>query len=202
MAYNLRLLKLLKLVVMKTMKKNMVGFLFVTGFLLIPFIGNSQGEKSDRQERKELKKAQAKVNFNILDSLLISRRFVLEANYLQNKIGDMISVSSALNFVKVDGETGVLQTGSDYSVGYNGSGGVTTEGNISKYKVHKDYKSLNHRVSFNLVSNLGIFNIDMNVTSDNNASATITGTGSGRLTWRGHLMAADYSRIFKGMETY
>jgi hypothetical protein len=180
----------------------MVGLLFIIGIILVPFNVNSQDKKADKQERKELEKAQATANFNILDSLLVSRRFVLEADYLQNKIGDMISVSSTLNFIKVDGEKGILQTGSDFLIGSNGSGGVTTEGNISEFKIHKDYKSLNHRVTFNLVSNLGIFNIDMNVTSGNNASATITSTSSGRLTWKGQLMAADYSRVFKGMERY
>jgi hypothetical protein len=201
MAYNL-IFSVLKSEVMKTMQANMVGLLFIIGFILVPFNVNSQDKKADKQERKELEKAQATANFNILDSLLVSRRFVLEADYLQNKIGDMISVSSTLNFIKVDGEKGILQTGSDFLIGSNGSGGVTTEGNISEFKIHKDYKSLNHRVTFNLVSNLGIFNIDMNVTSGNNASATITSTSSGRLTWKGHLMAADYSRVFKGMERY
>ena len=184
------------------MQTKIAGLLFIMVFLLVSYTGNSQDKKADKKERKELKKAQETANFNILDSLLVSRRFVLEADYLQNKIGDKISVSSVLNFVKVDGEKGVLQTGSDLLVGSNGSLGVTTEGNISNYKIHKDYKSLNHRVSFTLVSKLGVFNIDMNVTSGNSASATITSTSSGRLTWKGHLMAADYSRVFKGMETY
>jgi hypothetical protein len=187
---------------MKTVKRKIVSVLFILGLLQIPFNGNSQDVKPGKQERKELKEAQDNINFNILDSLLTSRRFVLEADYLQNKIGDIIPVSSTLNFVKVDGESGILQTGSDLLRGSNGSGGVTTEGNISKYKVHKNYKSLTHRVTFNLVSNLGVFNIDMNVTSSNSASATITSTGSGRLTWRGQLMAADHSRVFKGMETW
>lgn len=187
---------------MKTVKIKIVSVLFILGLLQIPFNGNSQDVKPSKQERKELKEAQDNINFNILDSLLTSRRFVLEADYLQNKIGDIIPVSSTLNFVKVDGENGILQTGSDLLRGSNGSGGVTTEGNISKYKVHKNYKSLTHRVTFNLVSNLGVFNIDMNVTSGNSASATITSTSSGRLTWRGKLMAADHSRVFKGMETW
>jgi hypothetical protein len=187
---------------MKSMKIKIVSILLILGFLQIPFVSNSQDVKPGKQERKALKEAQDNINFSILDSLLISRRFVLEADYLQNKIGDKISVSSTLNFVKVDGEKGILQTGSDLLKGSNGSGGVTTEGSISKYKVHKNYKSLTHRVTFNLVSNLGVFNIDMNVTSSNSATATITSTGSGRLTWRGQLMAADHSRVFKGMETW
>ena len=187
---------------MKSVKMNMVIFLFIIAFIGISFNSNSQDIKPDKRERKELRMAQATANFNILDSLLISRRFVLEADYLQNKIGDMISVSSTLNFIKIDESKGVLQTGSDFLVGSNGIGGATAEGNISDYKIHKNYKSLNHRVTFNLVTSLGLFNIDMNVTSNNSASATITSSGSGRLTWKGHLMATDFSRVFKGMNRY
>jgi len=180
----------------------LVSFFFIIGILGISFDSNSQDFKPDKHERKELKKAQATANFNILDSILVSRRFVLEADYLQNKIGDMISVSPTLNFVKADYSKGILQTGSDLLTGYNGAGGVTTEGNISEWKIYRDFKSLNHRVSFNLVSSLGIFNIDMRVSSDNTASATISSTYSGRLTWKGHLVPINKSRIFKGMETY
>jgi hypothetical protein len=180
---------------------NIVSFFLIIGFIGISFGSNSQDVKPDKQERKELKNAQATANFYAIDSLLVSRRFVLEADYLQNKIGDMISVSSILNFVKVDDSQGVLQTGSDFLIGYNGSGGVTTEGNISEYKIYRQNKSLIHRVTFNLVSSLGLFNIDMSVTSDNSASATITSSGSGKLTWRGHLVAIGNSRVFKGMDT-
>lgn len=165
-------------------------------------IVKSQDAREDRKARKEAEKERLTYNYYVLDSLLVSRRYVLEADYLQNKIGDRISVSNTINFVRVNDERGVLQTGSDILVGGNGFGGVTTEGNISKYKIQRNLKSLSHRVSFNLVSNLGIFNIDMTIRADNFASATITSTRSGRLTWHGHLASLDHTRTFKGMDRY
>ena len=183
---------------MKTIKIKTAFLLFLAGFLAISINGNSQGVKPDKKERKEAKKTQLAANFYVQDSLLFERNFVLEADYLQNKIGEVLPVSNTLNFLKVDGARGILQTGSDYRSGYNGFGGVTVDGNIDAYKIYKDLKSLNHRVTFNLLSNLGSFNVDLNVSADNSASATITGTTSGRLTWRGHLKSLASSRAYKG----
>ncbi|HUX95985.1 MAG TPA: DUF4251 domain-containing protein [Bacteroidales bacterium] len=185
---------------MKT--KKIIFILYLAVLAGITTIGKSQDAREDKISRKEAEKARMTYNFYALDSLLVSRRYVLEADYLQNKIGDRISVSNTLNFVRVEDEKGVLQTGSDMLVGNNGFGGVTTEGNISKYKIQRNLKSLTHRVSFNLVSNLGIFNIDMSIRADNFASATITSTRSGRLTWHGHLASLNHTRTFKGMDLY
>jgi hypothetical protein len=187
---------------MKAMRMKLISLFLLPGLLGILTSVNSQDYKPTKKEKKEAKNAMMTANFYELDSLLVSRQFVLEADYLQNKIGDLAPVSSTLNFVKVDGEKGTLQTGSDLIAGHNGVGGVTTEGNISSYKINRTMKSLNHRVTFNLVSNLGIFNIDMNVRADNSASATITSTTSGLLTWRGHLASLSNTRIFKGPDTY
>ena len=107
---------------------------------------------------------------------------------------------SSLNFVRVDSQR-VLQTGSNTGMGYNGVGGVTAEGTIGDYKITRDTKNLSCTVSFNLITNLGSFNIFMSVSAGNNARATISGTTSGRLTWDGHLVNLDNSRAFKGMNT-
>ena len=183
---------------MKTIKINLISLFILTGLVGISINANSQDTKLDRKERKEARKAEMSANFYALDTLLMERRFILEADFLQNKIGDMIPVSNTLNFVRVNGSDGILQTGSDSRIGYNGFGGVTAEGNVQSLKINKDYKSFSHRVSFNLLSSLGAFNIDMVVTADNNASATITGTTSGSLTWRGHLKSLENSRAYKG----
>jgi hypothetical protein len=106
-----------------------------------------------------------------------------------------------LNFIRVDGPKGVLQTGSDTRQGYNGVGGVTAEGSIVDYRIANDFKNLSTTVTFNLVSTLGSFDIILTVSADNNAKATISGSTSGRLTWDGHLVTLNSSRIFKGYNT-
>jgi hypothetical protein len=186
---------------MKTIKFNMVRLILLIGLFGISFQGKSQDVKLSRQEKKELRKAEMLANFNILDSLLNEKSFVLEADYLQNTYGPMIPVVSMLNFIRVDRTKGVLQTGSDFRLGYNGVGGVTAEGSIGGWKINKNFKSLSYTLSFNLLTNIGNFDIFMTVTADNYASATITGSGPGRLTWKGHLETIDNSRVFKGQNT-
>jgi len=186
---------------MKTMKTYLTALLVLFGLLGCTFYSNSQDVNSEKKSRKEAKKEEMTANFNILNSLLHSGRYVLEAEFLQNQYGDRMSVSSMLNFIRVDGPTGVLQTGSDNRQGSNGVGGVTAEGSIVNYKITNDLKRLTTTVTFNLVSTLGNFDILLTVSADNNARATISGSTSGRLTWDGHLETLDHSKVFKGQNT-
>jgi hypothetical protein len=172
------------------------------GFILISQNINAQSEKLTRKEKKELRKAQLEVNFNILDSLLNSRTFVLKADYLRNRSGDLTPVTSNLNFIKVDRGEGVLQTGSNSGLGYNGVGGVTAEGGIGIWELSKDSKQLTFTLHFTMLTNIGNYDILIYIRADNNASATIKGLGSGSLTMQGELYTVGNARIFKGTETF
>lgn len=187
-----------------TMKTMNMKFLRLSWILLLSVISlsaNSQDTRLSRKEKKEIEKAQLAANYNILDSLLNARTFVLEADNLQNRYGDRAVVTSDLNFIKVDRTTGVLQTGSNYGQGYNNVGGVTAEGRIESWKVFKDPKRLVYRVQFSLLTNIGHYDVSMVVSADAHATATISGMWSDRLTWDGHLETLDNARIFKGMNT-
>ncbi len=187
---------------MKTRKLYLVALLLFIGLTGVSLTVSSQDTKPDRKSKKEARRARSERDFRSLDSLMSSGRYVLEANYLQNKYGTMVSVSSNLNFIRIDGPKGVLQTGSDFRQGYNGLGGVTAEGSVNNYKIERNLNSLSFSVTYQLMTNLGTFDINMHVGADNTASATITGTTSGRLTWRGTIVALNKSRSFKGQQTY
>jgi hypothetical protein len=186
---------------MKTITRYLAGLLLVSGLLGFYVNSNAQDPKPDKKAKKEAKRAESEANFRVLDSLLYMGQYVLEANFLQNKYGDRVSVSSNLNFIRVEGPKGVLQTGSDMRFGSNGVGGVTAEGTIGNYKISRNLKNLSCTVTFDIVTNIGSFNIYMVVSSDNNARATISGTTSGKLTWDGHLATLSNSRVFKGSNT-
>ena len=183
------------------MKLKMVNLFLVLGFFLISQYGNSQDIKLTQQERKEVRKAQMAANFHILDSLLNSKSFVLEADFLQNGYGYRVPVVSGLNFIKVDDLKGILQTGSNFRMGYNGVGGVTAEGSIGNWKIDKNLKALSHTIQFSLQTQIGHYDVFMTVSSDNHATATITGLWPGRLTWDGHLETIGNSSVFKGWNT-
>ena len=183
---------------MKTIKTISVSLIWVIGLSLISISSKAQEVKLSRQD---IRKAQLEANFNILDSLLKSKSFVLEADYLQNQYGNRRIVTPFLNFIKVNNTTGVLQTGTNLGMGFNGVGGVTAEGSIGGWKVYKNPKKLIYNVEFSLMTQLGSYDVSMMVTADNIATATITGLGPGMLTWDGHLATLDNSRIFKGQNT-
>ena len=186
---------------MKTKKYFTVSLFLITGLFWIIQNGYSQNVKLDRKERKEVREAQRAANFYVLDSLLNARSFVLVADYLQNQYGDMIPVPSTINFIRIDGPTAVIQTGSNFARGYNGVGGVTAEGSIGNWEVFKDARRFTHRIRFSIISQIGHYDVSMIVSSDNRASATVSGMWRGRLTWDGHLETVGNSRVFKGQNT-
>jgi hypothetical protein len=187
---------------MKIIKfRHPVNMLLVAVGLMISVSGFSQDSKLTRQEKKALRKAENEVNFHILDSLLNSRRFILVADFLQNKYGDRISVVQALNFVRVDVTGGVLQTGSNSGYGSNSVGGATAEGSLSSYSIDRNTKSMSFNVRFVLNTQIGHYDVFMTVTSGNYATATISGSLPGKLTWEGHLETLENTRVFKGVNS-
>jgi hypothetical protein len=187
---------------MKTSKSYMVSFFGVLGFLGLTINSSSQDIKLTRQELKEVRKAQLEANYYILDTLLNEKTFVLEADYLESRYGDRVPVLSDLNFIKVNEADGILQTGSSFNPGYNGVGGVTAEGKTGSWKITKNPKKLTYTVRFSLFSNIGHYDVLMYVSSNTRASATITGLGPGRLTWEGHLVPLNNSRVFKAQTSF
>ncbi len=186
---------------METIKFKMVNLFWIMGLLCISLNINSQERKLTREELKEVRKAQLEANFWALDSLLNAKSFVLEADFLQNRYGDRIIVTPTLNFIKITKDNGILQTGSNWSVGSNYVGGVTAEGSIGKYEVFKDPRRMNFTLQFSLLTNIGHYDILMTVAADASARATITGLGPGKLTWEGHLETIENSRVFKGQNS-
>lgn len=176
--------------------------LLILGFGLISYNIHAQDVKLTRQEKKELKQAELQANFNAIDTLLQRRTFVIEADFLENQRGNQVPVTSVLNFIMLDSTKAVLQTGSNYRIGYNGVGGVTAEGNIQNYKVSKDTKHLTYTVTFSVMTNVGIFDVFMNISSNTNATASITGLSSGQLTWDGRFQNLYKSDVYKGQETF
>jgi hypothetical protein len=187
---------------MKTMQKNVrVSLFLVIVFVAISINGYSQDGKLSRQEKKEAKKAQLVANYYALDTLLNMKSFVLEADFLQDRYGSRINVPSNLNFIKVNNTHGILQTGTNFGTGYNGVGGVTAEGRIGSWEITKNPKKLYYTIHFDMLTNIGNYDIFMTVNSANQAEATITGLGPGKLTWEGHLEMNFNSKVFKGQET-
>ena len=188
---------------MKTIRIKILlaGILLFSGMMLAPAWAKGQEVKLSRQEKKALRESALSYNFNIMDSLFKAKSFVLEADFLRDRYGYRVPVVSNVNFIRVDGGTGVLQTGSNSFVGYNGVGGVTAEGQVSAWKVTRDNKRQVYNIQFTLMTQIGIYDVLLTVNAANNALATIQGLGPGKLSWEGHLVTVNNSRVFKGYNT-
>ncbi len=184
--------------IMKTIYMKIAGLLMLSGLFLASSAGYSHDNRLSRQEMKEVKKARMAESFYFLGSLLDRKTFVLEADFLENTYGYRLPVTSTLNFIIVEESKGVLQTGADSRMGYNGVGGVTAEGTVKGWKLLKDPKKMVYRLHFNLMTNIGTYDIFMTITADYRATATISGQRHGKLTWEGHLVPISDSRVYKG----
>jgi hypothetical protein len=190
---------------MKTLMTIFLAFAFVAGAY------SQEDGKLSKSELKKLQKEQKKADEAnrleeqavLTNQMVTGQQYVLEADFLSDKYGSRVPVQSTLNFVLVDSTRGTLQLGSALSVGYNGVGGTTVDGNISNYKYTMIGKNKDsYSVSMNFMSTLGSYDITMMVTADGYADATIRGNWPGVLNYHGRLVPLQLSRIYKGHPSF
>jgi len=159
----------------------------------------SDARKEASQRKKEERKKKIDRQFKAMDSLLIGRKFVLEAHYLKSRSGSPIPVTSTLNFISIDSLAAVIQIGSTQRVGYNGAGGVTVRGKIINWKYERDEKKKNFYLLISVQANSDIYDINMNIEYSAHTSATVNGIRAGQLTFEGDILPKSESSIFKGI---
>lgn len=186
---------------MKTSIFKIGSLIMGVSLLLISFPGNSQDNKLSKEEKKAAKRDKDYYNFQVVDSMIENKSFVLEADYLENQFGIRRPVTSLLNFIEVDSINAVLQTGSNYSQGYNDVGGVTAEGRIQGLKISKNIKNLTFNLRFTVLTNVGIYDVAMTIYANKNARAEISGLSRGKLIYDGHILNLWESRAYKGRNT-
>lgn len=187
----------------------------VISILLLAFVVlGAYGQEPDRLTRSELKKlqkeqkkeqqaAEMEALAEITDDMVTHQQFVLEADYLSDRKGSRIPVQSSINFIMVDSLTATVQLGSAMSVGYNGVGGTTVEGRISKYEYSLIGKNKDvYSISMSFMSSLGIYDVTMMVMPDSRTDATIRGNWAGSLSYHGKIVPLSKSRIYKGQPSY
>ena len=166
-------------------------------------LSKAEIRKLQKEQRKAEKKAEEEQKVELTKLMVEYQRFVLEADQLSNKRGVRIQVSSNINFIIVDSTSATLQLGSAYSAGYNGVGGTTIDGTISRYEVTsvgKDKSSYSISMVFN--SSLGTYDISLMVSATGKADANIGGTWPGKINYHGELVPLALSRIYKGNSSF
>jgi hypothetical protein len=170
--------------------------------MLTFFLASGVSAQDNAKSKKEVKKIErdsiANREYQLTKNMIDSMNFVLEADYLSNQYGHRIPVTSTLNFIMVDSTHAVLQTGRNSGMGYNGVGGVTAEGSISNWNVKTDKKNKSFFIQMDVMSNIGIYNVFMNVSSSGKATARLSGLWPGQLVWDGYIVPAEETRTYKG----
>lgn len=157
-----------------------------------------EAAKKEQKERKEKREAALAEQFNETSAILNSMRFVLEADYLSNQYGYRSMANSNLNFILVDSTEAVIQTGNNVGIGYNGVGGITAKGNITRWVVNKNDKRKTMSVEMNVSTSIGFFQVFMDISVSGKTTATLSSNWAGKLIYDGRLVPLDDSYAFKG----
>ena len=130
-----------------------------------------------------------------LDSL----DFVLEADKLVFKYGDMAYVQSNTNFISLSDDEAVVQVAPYNAGGPNGVGGVTLDGRASNIKMRTDKKgTITYSMNIQGAAISGVVTITL-PKGTNLATAVIEPTfSSNRITLSGRIVRKKDSIVFKG----
>ena len=185
-----------------------VVFLFFLTLISVPLysqyeepVMNDKEIKALEKEKRIAEKKQAEeAQKQLVNYLLENKRFVLEADYLSGNSGSRVPVNSTINFIIVDSARAVIQLGNGYGMGYNGLGGITVDGKISRYDLSKKEgkRGVSYSLTIYIMSSLGQYDIHFWISQSGSADATISGNSYGRLTYSGDIVPIQKNRNYKG----
>lgn len=159
-----------------------------------------EDRKLTRQERKELQDSLDMAFFREAKKAIDNKDFVLEADKVIFKYGQMAYVTSNTNFVALKGDKAVVQIAFNIPVsGPNGLGGVTVQGTASDIKTTTDKKG-NVSLSMNVMG-VGIsaqVNISMPYGTNEADVDILPNFNSDHLTLTGRLLPMEKANVFQG----
>ena len=167
-------------------------------------LSEQQLENMSKSEQKEYRKQMQLARQEKLMETLNSKSWVLEAYMLQNRYGESVNIQPSLNFVALVGDQATVQFGSSHMIGPNGVGGITLEGNVRKYDIREGKKPGSGAYVQLEVSGVssGHLSLGVNVSVDGSAQATVKDNFGNRLTYRGRIVPAEESIVYKGQVVY
>lgn len=153
-----------------------------------------------KEEKRSRRYAEEEQKRELTALMLEHHRFVLEADFVGDRTGSRIPVNSNINFIAIDSTHGTLQLATPYGLGYNGLGGITLEGRISKYNLKEiqGKKSKSYSLMILIMTSLGTYDITFQISETGNTDATVRGNSMGQLKYSGKLIPIDKSRVYKG----
>lgn len=157
-------------------------------------------EAQKRTEQKDLQQKIDSLQFAEAQEAICDTAFTLEADNVVFKYGERAYVTPSTNFVSVSDGKAVIQTSFNIPVaGPNGMGGITVDGNISKYNMSADKKG-NINVSFYVMGTLANCQVNISLyAGSNKATVDLFPTFcSDRLTFEGAILPNSKSFVVQG----
>jgi hypothetical protein len=171
----------------------LLAFVVSAGFVF------AQNQKDDTtMTRKEKKAAELQQRYLETKYALENKTFVIETDFLSDRYGHRVPVSPTINFVMADDSTGVIQIGSNSHLGANGVGGVTAKGKITKYELEENKDKKSFYLQMTVMTSIGIYDLNINVSGYGNATARLTGLRAGELTFDGDIVPLQESVVYEG----
>lgn len=141
-----------------------------------------------------------KTNTTLLEQMMKTRNFILEADNLRQEASRSYNVQPNLNFVKVNDDNAVIQMGSTTGVGFNGLGGITIEGDVTDYEL--DTSDGNYNVNFTVDSPSGFFDVFVDTSDPQIAEARVSSIRGNQITFSGKLVPPSSASVTTGTPTY
>ena len=184
----------------RIMKAIITLMMFVAATFAATAQSNTQDKKLSKKEKK-LMEARIDSAFNAEAIQAINdTAFTIEADQVMFKRGYTAHVTASTNFVAVRGDNAIVQVAFNVPVsGFNGLGGITVEGSISRYEVNKDKKG-------NVFVRMGVMGKGISAQlfislwkGANKATVNIMPNfNSNKLTLSGMMWKPERSNVFKG----
>jgi hypothetical protein len=185
----------------------MKNIMIIMAFVAIPLFSQAQfnpeiAKEKTKKEIKEEKRRERQKIAEAIKNVMEEKQFVLEADMIFNRYGQSFPVARNINFIMVDSTQATIQLGSANRIGWNGVGGVTIQGNITKYDISMNKRKDNVSLTFFVLSNLGNFDIRLNINSAGNATATVRDNRGGMLRYNGEFQTLGGSSVYVGNRTF
>lgn len=174
--------------------------------ILLTGINESIGQESkklSKKERKELKKQQQLEQKKAIIELLYSKKWVIEAHTVFDRYSQSYQLNPSINFVGINDDEGALQLGFNGLIGWNGVGGVTVDGKITKYEIKEGNEKSNPTLNLRFQGRgVGSATINVTVNSSGQATARVNGDFGERITFSGIIKSLEESIVYKGQSLF
>lgn len=182
--------------------KKIISILIILSFCFQLNAQETKSRKEIKAERKAQEKAEQEAHRVVQEQWVQDTAFVLEAQRVSNKTGEVFQLNSTINFVYVNKNKATIQLGFNQLVGWNGVGGITISGKITKYEIDIEKKDKPIFIRMSIQGSAGMQDLSIWISSNGNGEATIVDMRGNRIRFSGDIVSVADARTFKGMELY